>query len=136
MKFTQAPDDTANTGCHRMMVSENGLIWIGIYVVMFGFRVRAGFTRDLYSCSVIDYCAGDSPVHVELLYSMTHAILSKREENDLAFDGMPERSEIKPYFNDPDFQNWIVENSKDNYVRMDIGNLSEMRRKTFEKLWT
>lgn len=100
MLFNEAEDDLHNKlFCRR--VSSNVLIEIGVYRVLYGYRVRAGFVGAL-SCS-LDWCAGANWSQVESLYTMCLAVLSSREEDRNCFDGIPPHSIVKPYFNDPEF---------------------------------
>jgi len=100
VRFERAPDDVKN-GIYFRKVSENGLIEFGVWSVLFGFRVRAGFVDgDSYE---IDWCGGSEQSSVEKIYSACESILSKREESRSAFDGIPTTSERKPYFNDQEF---------------------------------
>lgn len=100
MKFSSAPDDEDGM-IFRRVVSENNLVEIGIFKVLFGFRVRSGFVGNLYYH--LDWCGGGSWSDVQELYSIAHAILSKREENKNCFAGLPSISIIKPYKLDKDF---------------------------------
>lgn len=96
MKLIPAPDHHENQIFQRL-VSEDGKIEMGIYPVMFGFRVRAGYVGD-YGV-LMDWCGGANQGQVELLYSIAKNILEHRG----SFTGVPERSDIKPFFNDPAF---------------------------------
>lgn len=100
MLFIEAEDDLYNKlFCRR--ISSNFLIEIGVYRVLYGYRVRAGFIGAL--CSNLDWCAGANWSHVESLYTMCLAVMTSREENRNCFDGIPTHSNVKPYFNDPEF---------------------------------
>jgi hypothetical protein len=99
MKLISA-DDFTNQLLFRQ-ISENNLIEMGVYRVMFGWRVRAGFCGNFF-CE-LDWCAGGNWKDVERLYSLCQAILLKREENDACFEGLPMFSNKKPFFNDLEF---------------------------------
>lgn len=88
-------------------VSENNLIEMGVYRVLFGWRVRAGFCGQAY-CQ-LDWCAGNNWKDAERLYSLCHAILLQREENKDCFDGLPTISKVKPFFNDLEFLKIVTE---------------------------
>ena len=107
MKFHSVEDDLENTGQFLRRQSENGLITIGVFKVIFGYRIRAGFTKDLFGC-YFDWCAGGDWSNVERLYSIALAILSQREENEDCFLGIPTVSKVKPFFNDPEFVKCIT----------------------------
>jgi hypothetical protein len=100
MKFKQATDDP-NNGLSYRLVSENDLVEIGVYKVMFGWRVRAGFCGS--PVCELDWCGGAEWKDVERLYSLCVAILSKKEEDLLCFDKIPPYSNKKPFFKDKDF---------------------------------
>jgi hypothetical protein len=105
MQFYPATDDSF-TGLSRRLVSESGLVEIGVFQVMFGWRVRAGFCKS--PCCVLDWCAGGNSDDLEKLYGICVAILSKRKEDKLCFDGLPGTSMVKPYFRDDDFVEQIT----------------------------
>ena len=92
---------TATIDLRHRLVSENGLVEMGTYRVLFGWRVRAGFCGS--SCCALDWCAGGNFTDAERLYSLCKAILEKRPEDRSCFDGLPPHSEIKPFFLDPAF---------------------------------
>ena len=100
MKLNPASNDPDTMMSHRL-VSKNGLVEMGVYRVMYGFRVRAGFVGDM-GC-VLDWCGGGNWKDVERLYSLCAAILSQKEESKNCFDGLPYWSTIKPFYNDEDF---------------------------------
>lgn len=85
--------------------SETGLVRIGIWRVLFGFRVRAGI-GDV-TCD-IDWCAGNKWKDVERLYSICLSILSQRKEDKNCFEGIPSFSRIKPFYLDKDFVETIT----------------------------
>jgi hypothetical protein len=87
-----------NTELMCRLVSENELIEIGIYPVMFGMRIRAGFVGT-YTYE-IDYCAGSDQMWVEALYSAIKCILENRPEERSCFNGFPLQT-VKPMINDP-----------------------------------
>lgn len=79
------------------LISEDGKIFMGVHVVIFGYRVRAGYVGSMHY--EMDWCGGADQHQVEMLYSLAKNIL----ENKGNFIGVPDRSKIKPFFNDPDF---------------------------------
>jgi hypothetical protein len=100
MHFNEAEDDDNNKlFCRR--VSEGGTVEIGVYRVMYGYRVRAGFVGDM-SCR-LDWCAGANWIEVESLYTMCLQILMGREESSSCFADIPPCSTVKPYRNDHEF---------------------------------
>lgn len=132
MKFIEA-DDSSEDQMYSRVVSENNLVEVGIYPVMFGFRVRCGFVGS--KSYFIDYCGGADQLQVETLYSMTIAILSQRDENREVFKGLPPCSNIKPYFNDVEFLEWIINESKPNYTHISLPPLSTIKEKQMKVLF-
>lgn len=106
MKLLPAEDNIEEMLTNRL-VSEKGLVEVGVYRVLYGFRVRAGFVGEMGA--TLDWCAGGEWLNVERLYSLCVAILSTREENRSCFDGLPRFSSIKPFFNDEEFVRIIGE---------------------------
>lgn len=78
-------------------VSECGRIEMGVYPVLFGFRIRAGFAG--YMCYEIDYCCGSEQEDVEFIYTMTRNILEQQEFSRKVFEVFPFQ-ERKPFFTD------------------------------------
>ena len=114
MKFHKIPDDPELTGQFHRLVSENNVISIGVFQVMYGFRVRAGRANDSFGC-YMDWCAGGDWKDVERLYSLAVAILSQREEDYSCFDDLPSVSKVKPFFNDLKFTETVVELAGPNF---------------------
>lgn len=104
MKLIPASDDLDNL-YSQVLQSETGLVKMAIYPVLFGYRVRGWLTTE-YACR-IDWCGGADYTQIKTLYSILRNILLNREENKHAFDGLPETSNIKPFFNDEAFVNNI-----------------------------
>ena len=95
-------EDDEDKGLTYRKESKSGLIEIGVFRVMFGWRVRAGFVNSFGGCE-LDWCAGGNWNDVERLYSLCLAILSKRDENHECFKGIPLYSQIKPFYMDRSF---------------------------------
>lgn len=107
---------TGWTHCRR---SENGMVRLGVYRVLFGYRVRAGFSEDDWG-STLDWCAGDVWNDVERLYSLLLAILEQRDETPDVFDGIPRNSTVKPFYKDFAFVSRVAELAGD---RLDLVTL-------------
>jgi hypothetical protein len=118
MKFYPAPNDLETGQIHRL-VSENGVVFIGVYRVLYGFRVRAGYSDDLIGCS-IDWCGGNNWKDLERLYSLAVAILSQRKENRFCFEGLPFVSSIKPFYLDEKFTKTIVKAAGSNFEMISL----------------
>jgi hypothetical protein len=109
MYLLPAPDDPFNA-MYLRLVSENGIVEMGVYPVLFGFRVRAGFCGDPGVC--LDWCAGHDWSNVERLYAICRAILLKRPE-ERPFSGLPGHSQVKPFFLDHGFTVRIIREAGD-----------------------
>jgi len=97
MKFKPAEDNDI----YQRLVSEDGKIEMGIYPVIFGYRVRAGYTNS--QSYELDWCGGDKHENLELLYSIMKNILEDKGN----FIGLPAVSSIKPFYNDALFVDYI-----------------------------
>jgi hypothetical protein len=102
MELLKADDDPHGTGLRSRMVSENGLVEMGIYPVLFGSRIRAGFVGE--PTCVIDWCCGDSQARLNSHYAAIFLYLKRREEDHSCFDGLPKTSDIKPCWLDEEFE--------------------------------
>ena len=118
MQLSPAPDDS-RTGLFARLQSENAIVEMGIYRVMFGFRVRAGFCGR-NSCE-LDWCAGANWSDVERLYSICRSIMMKRPEDSDCFAGLPRCSQVKPFFLDVPFTEAILRECGDG---LEVVNLS------------
>ena len=100
MKLIPTADDPDGQLFHRL-VSENNLIEMGVYRVLYGWRVRAGFIGN--GSYNLDWCGGGDWKDVERLYSLCFAVLSNRSESINCFKNLPPFSKIKPFHLDRDF---------------------------------
>lgn len=88
------------TELYLSKTDEDKTIIFGIYPVMFGYRIRAGYIGlQWYE---LDWCAGDDPIQINLLYSICNHCLLLRDKKD-PFKDLPRISKIKPFYNDPEF---------------------------------
>jgi hypothetical protein len=110
MLMKDAPFDK-NSGLYKRKTSSDGVYEIGIYPVIFGFRIRAGFVGRMW-CE-LDYCAGADLTMINLLYNIVVTIMSKRiEQNENPFAGFP-KQDVKPMINDPECLQKMMELFKD-----------------------
>lgn len=86
------------SGLYFRHVSDDGLIHLGIYPVLYGFRVRAGYTTDM-NFYEIDWCGGSSTAQVKRLFDMAVDAIVQNG----SLKGFPTTSRIKPFFNDLEF---------------------------------
>jgi len=95
----------------KRLISKDGSIEMGIYVVMFGFRVRAGYIDSHWGECVmyeLDWCGGADYVDVMVLYNICKSIISNSKAGK-AFNGVPRCSEVKPFYKDATFLNTVVD---------------------------
>lgn len=100
MILRPAPDHIRNQLFNRL-VSENDLIEMGTYRVMYGHRVRSGFVGS--PGVELDWCGGGNWADVERLYSLMYAVLTRIPETQECFDNVPHWSTVKPFFLDLEF---------------------------------
>ena len=111
MKFHKAPP---TEDLFLRVVDETNTIQVGIYPVLFGYRVRAGRVDDKWGVN-LDWCCGADFEFILWLYRACITLLSSREP-DTCFDGLPPISQIKPAFNDKDFMVQIITLLKDMHL--------------------
>lgn len=90
---------TENMVCR--LVSEDGRIEMGVYPVIFGFRIRAGFVGS--STCEVDWCCGNDQKFLEIAYDL----LKKLLERGYSFQRILPTSHVKPIFNDNNFMKWF-----------------------------
>lgn len=95
---------------HRLS-DENEKIEMGIYPVMFGFRVRAGFFD--YPVVELDWCCGGNLKFLNDMYFSLAIHLDSIDEKEFNpvrfFKSLPGLSRVKPAHKDPDFMNKLEE---------------------------
>jgi len=101
MKFILHPYNE-EVGWSNYRISEGGVVHLGVYRVMYGFRVRAGRVADRWGCT-LDWCGGANWQDVERLYSLCLGILSQRDEANFSFERIPTVSKVKPFYLDEYF---------------------------------
>ena len=106
MKMNTAPD-CCTTGLKFRLISQGGMVEMGMYPVLFGKRLRAGFVGEPV-CEV-DWCCGDSETHFWSAYIALGLLLHRRIEDHGCFEGIPRASEIKPYYRDESFLNNLTQ---------------------------
>lgn len=117
MNLHSIPNDVENELYH-MMLSENESIFMGVYRVAFGFRVRSGFYNKPW-CE-LDWCAGSDWNNVQRLYSILFAILAQREESTDCFKNLPGHSRVKPFYNDLEFTQFVLKEAGSNLKMIDL----------------
>lgn len=134
MIFTKTKDCVENQIYFRH-ISENGLIELGIYPTIFGYRVRSGFIAEKpeYNVLCIDWCGGSNYNDVSLLFNFAYKILSLRTSDKNAFKDIPVFSKVKPYIKDAEFLSTIIELAEESDVHhIKIPDLTEIRKSSIE----
>jgi hypothetical protein len=108
--------------------STDGKIVIGIYPVIFGFRIRAGYTKFEDSWFELDYCAGAEQDNVEKLFSQVKTIFLRHTSDEIFTTVKWPNQDKKPYFLDltnyPKFMELVGE-----YVQQDLPSMAIARAK-------
>jgi len=133
-QFIDAPYNT-HSCLHKMKVSKDGKYEIGIYVVMYGFRIRAGYAGKLWV--ELDYCAGSDLVMVNLLYHAILTLLTDRiSKGENPFKDLPIQ-DVKPMINDPECLAKLLEVIKDCHIadvtQITAAELQGYRTKSLEE---
>jgi hypothetical protein len=124
MKFI---DSDSNENLLYRKVSENGEIEIGVWPVIFGYRIRAGYVG--MSWCEIDYCAGDKLKDIEFTYAAALALLCDNKK----FSEFPIQNR-KPIYNDPEFEaKLIAATSHLTLEKIDLSQLYEKRTEYLRK---
>lgn len=106
MKLHAAPDDPM-TGLVSRLVSEGGTVEAGVYRVLYGYRVRAGFINS--PVCEIDWCCGDNVKQLESHLVAAALFLRRRPEDEFCFDGLPKTSTVKPCWTDAEFEQRLTD---------------------------
>jgi len=135
-KFIEAPDDE-NLIFRKV---RNG-IEVGVYPVIFGYRIRAGIVGDGF-CH-LDYCAGADLKEVENIYSLVISIMNNKmdaminEANEIpsirdvshfTFKDFP-RQHVKPMFNDHECFMALAEMCGPEIISVKLPNLAARKVK-------
>lgn len=124
MKLIKAED---NENFFARLVSEDMKIEMGVYPVMFGYRIRAGYVNRM--TVELDWCAGANQNDVETFYStMKHIIETKG-----TLEGIPTRSEIKPLMLDADFLISIGKLIEGEFENIKLPPVTDFRKILIEK---
>jgi len=105
------PDDKQNHLYFRHETLD-GLWEVGIYPVLFGFRIRAGRVGDSYCC--LDMCIGNNWLLMYALFPVVCKIIEERGHVP-SMNEWP-RVAIKPVWKDPEYLiqlNLMVRNPED-----------------------
>lgn len=114
MRWTREADDLANMMFFRHVFEnprgEN--IEIGVFPVMFGYRVRIGYVGSGFL--EVDWCAGPGQENVERLYSLAFARLERAPFFD--HNDWPGTTAVKPIFNDELWSLLVAEVGDHQYI--------------------
>lgn len=132
MKFIDDNNTNPQAELFYRKVSECGKIEIGVAPVLYGFRVRAGYTNDfMYH---IDYCAGNNLDQVQRIYSIVLSILSARTHD--FFEGFPVEH-VKPMHNNPQcFIKLIHLLGTNEVINVKTPNIHNLKQNLFHELFS
>lgn len=132
MKFT---DDNTDPHSFYRKLSESGTIEICVCPVLYGFRVRAGYTRmGIYE---LDYCAGNNTKDVELIYACVLGILSQATENEPNLFERFAVQRVKPMYNDLDCFSRLLTLAAYSYVtKVSLPDLHKLKEEYLKTLFT
>jgi hypothetical protein len=123
-KFKEGTSDTTGDEFLFHMHTECNTLVLGVYAVIYGFRVRAGYIGD-FSYN-LDYCCGNDKGDVELIFSAVKNIIEQRSENPFA--GFP-RQDMKPFMkNKTEFKQLIGMIDKPTYQRVLLPDIHSIKR--------
>lgn len=92
---------------HERLVSGDGRVEMGLWPVMYGVRIRAGYVGSM-SCE-IDWCMGDNKAMLTIFYHLLKNYLQALPDGVAPFAGVPGSSRIKPAWNDQAFIKELAE---------------------------
>lgn len=131
LKFKET-QPTEETGFLYQMISECGKVEIGIFPVIYGFRVRAGYVGD-GSCR-LDYCCGNSQIMTEILFSMVKNVLEQREAGRSLW--IFPKQVRKPFFqNDHEFTEFISMIDSGTFERILLPDLHKLKEEVINELF-
>lgn len=119
MEFKELENQVSENYIFRQE-STCGKVEIGVWPVMFGYRVRAGFTGSL--CCELDYCCGDNDIHVGFIYNYVKNIMEQQEVSRDMFRIFP-RQNIKPFFKDAENYEKFCSLANDNMKIVKLPNI-------------
>ena len=111
-------------------VTPDQRVELGIYPVMYGFRVRAGWNGSV--CCQWDWCCGAEDPVIREGFSIAKKLLWERRDDENPFFGIPTYSEIKPYPKDPKFSIAIRSLAGQFEIDPNIPSALELRKEFIE----
>lgn len=118
---------------------DTGTYEIGICPVLYGFRVKGGKVNSV--CYEINWCAGNEQEVIVGLFVCLKNIMKCRSVEQ-GFKGLLTHSDIKPFFKDAAFVEWLahtVENTKPTAeweTRASIPDLHAAKNDYLKTVWT
>lgn len=132
LKFKEVEPDQDAAFLYEMR-SECNQVTIGVYPVIYGYRVRAGMVGDMFY--FLDYCCGNQQDMVEAIFSVTKNILEQREVDKGLWD-FP-RQDLKPFYKNPkEFAEFTAMADEKTFEVKKIPNLSELRVEVINKMFS
>lgn len=122
-------EDNTDSGLVEKIVSNR--FQVGIYPVIFGMRVRAGY-KDSYVYN-IDYCCQMNKQYLDLIYSIVIHILYNHHNEENPFNYFPYQNK-KPFFEDENFKYLLNYINYDNFEKYELKSIEKMREEFFKKV--
>lgn len=98
VEFKKIDDDPIEKFYNRYEAIVDGrAVWVGLYQVMFGWRVVMSYTGD--NGYLVNWCCGDN----QAVIALTQKVLMNLLERGVPIRDIPFCSDIKPWPNDQKF---------------------------------
>lgn len=110
------------------MIDKEKNVVLGIYPVIYGMRVVAGFAGDnYYRCT---WCCALNQEMMHWAYSALKAIIDQREPGEDVFQGIPPHSDSKPFMLDGMFLMTVSKMADaPNFEILELPPVLELRRR-------
>lgn len=105
MKYVKCNLENNGHKMYNRYVSEDGNIHLGYYDIMFGTRIKAGFTDQM--TYELDWCFIKNMVMASVWFDMLLSHLSKYGPGENPFRGLPMVSVRKPCYKDREFMGQV-----------------------------
>lgn len=96
-EYWRDAEDDENLICRS--VSADGRIHVGLYRVLFGWRVRGGWVNDKWGVA-LDWCCGADHGAIYMGYKLMLAAIQSSADCENPFEALPASSEFKPFTHD------------------------------------
>lgn len=118
IKLEQCDGSTKNPGLEFRLVSTCKRVEMGVYPVIFGARIRAGFVGT--GVCEIDWCMGNDSGVATAFYHILKGYIETFEQGENPFENLPGLSKVKPVWNDEDFMQQIKQELEGRTVQLEL----------------